>query len=225
LSKPIYNITPFTILDFPELTACILWFAGCNMRCDYCYNPEIVTGKGKINYKEVLSFLDQRKGLLDGVVLSGGECTLHKGLPWLAKEIQNKGMQVKIDTNGSRPEVLEKLISKNLVDYIALDFKALPRFFEKITRTDLYLPFEKSLDLLLNNRVPFEIRTTVHSDLINADNLKEMATFLIKKGYKGTYYLQHFVEASQTLKTLGPSSKDSYTSLAQLNDLEIEWRN
>jgi pyruvate formate lyase activating enzyme len=195
------------------------------MACDYCYNPEIVKGKGKINYSAALSFIDKRKGLLDGVVLSGGECTLHPGISQLAMDIQKRNMKVKIDTNGSRPLLLEELIHKKLVDYVALDFKALPHFFEKITGTDLYLPFEKNLDVLLSNQIPFEIRTTVHSDLISATDLERMADFLIQKGYQGTYFLQHFVSDSPTLAKLGKSSKNSYLTLPHLTDLKIEWRN
>ena len=88
LSKPIYNITPFTLLDYPDKSACIIWYSGCNMRCLYCYNPEIVLGKGSTSFPEAISFLQKRQGLLDAVVFSGGECLLHKNIVAQIKEIK-----------------------------------------------------------------------------------------------------------------------------------------
>ena len=90
VAKPIYSITPFTLLDYPHKAACIIWFAGCNMRCLYCYNPDIVLGKGKLSFQEALNFLKTRINLLDGVVLSGGECTSHKNIKVLLQEIKKR---------------------------------------------------------------------------------------------------------------------------------------
>ena len=86
--KAIHSITPFTLLDFPDKTACILWFSGCNMKCDYCYNPEIVFGKGQVSFSEIFSFLKLRKNLLDAVVLSGGECLIHQNILPLIQTIK-----------------------------------------------------------------------------------------------------------------------------------------
>ena len=108
-TKAIYSITPFTLLDYPNKTACVLWFAGCNMRCVYCYNPDIVLGRGKIDFNEVILFLQKRKLLLDGVVFSGGECTIHKGIELYLEKIKQMGFAVKIDTHGSSPSVIKKL--------------------------------------------------------------------------------------------------------------------
>ncbi|MDR0762368.1 MAG: radical SAM protein, partial [Campylobacteraceae bacterium] len=98
--KPIFDITPFTMLDYPEHLSCIVWFAGCNMRCSYCYNPHIVLGEGNIGIDELLNFLRTRAGRLEGVVLSGGECTLYPELPKLCREIKELGFKIKLDTNG-----------------------------------------------------------------------------------------------------------------------------
>lgn len=225
VKKPIYSITPFTLLDYPDHTACILWFAGCNMRCGYCYNPEIVTGKGKVSFEEVLTFLKKRKNLLDGVVFSGGECTMHQDLPWYASEVKNLGMKVKIDTNGSRPHVLENLIYENLVDYIALDFKALPQDFEKITKSDFFVDFEQSLEILISSKIQFEVRTTIHSDLINERLLLRMYQYLQEKNYLGKYFLQHFVDAKETITPLGKSKKPIFSSEDTNLIHNIEWRN
>ena len=159
-------ITPFTLLDYPHKSACILWFAGCNMRCLYCYNPEIVLGKGTLSFEKILSFLHTRKNLLDAVVFSGGECLLHKKIIPLITEVKKMGFLVKVDTNGSSPEVMQNLINKDLIDYIALDFKGPKSKFQAITLSDLYDSFEKTLDLILLAKIPFEVRTTYHSDLL-----------------------------------------------------------
>lgn len=225
VSKPIYNITPFTLLDYPDKTACILWFAGCNMRCVYCYNPEIVKGKGNFLLSEALKFIESRKGLLDGVVFSGGECTLHQDILWLADRIKSMGMSVKIDTNGSRPRVLETLIREKLVDFISLDFKSLKSSFETITGSRLYHEFEESLELLLRNKINFEVRTTIHSELIPEEAIQTMVCYLNKKGYKGTYFLQHFVDESPTLEELPPSDRRKVQKKYSQFDLEVVWRN
>ncbi|SNR97660.1 pyruvate formate lyase activating enzyme [Belliella buryatensis] len=224
VKKLIYSITPFTLLDYPDHTACILWFAGCNMRCSYCYNPEIVTGKGKIGFDAVISFLEKRKNLLDGVVFSGGECTMHKDLPYYASEVKRLGMKVKIDTNGSRPHVLEELLQEGLVDYVALDFKSLQEDFESITQSDFFEQFKESLEVLKGYDVPFEIRTTVHSNLINTEKLSKMASFLRDQGYKGKYYLQHFVSEKETIRIL-PYSKKPNLAFTDYPELEMVWRN
>lgn len=207
-AKPIYSLTPFTLLDYPDKTACIIWFAGCNMRCLYCYNPDIVLGKGSLDFETILGFLQSRKGLLDGVVLSGGECTLHKSIIPFIRKIKTMGFAVKIDTNGSKPSVLEQLIEEELIDYVALDFKALPSRFQHVTQSKLLLEFEKSLSLLISSPVRFEIRTTVHSDLIDAVGLSKMVAYLEAIGFEGNYYIQYFINNVPTLATLSHSNRN-----------------
>lgn len=204
-SKPIYSLTPFTLLDYPHKSACILWFAGCNMRCLYCYNPEIVLGKGSLSFEKILSFLHSRKNLLDAVVFSGGECVLHKNIIPLIAEVKKMGFLVKIDTNGSSPEKMQQLVNRNLIDYIALDFKSPKSKFETITQSDLYDSFEKTLNLIQEATIPFEVRTTYHSDLLNKEDLKEMIAFLEKKKYSGNYYIQYFKNNVETLSKLESS--------------------
>ena len=205
-SKPVYSITPFTLLDYPHKSACILWFAGCNMRCLYCYNPEIVLGKGTLSFEKVLSFLHSRKNLLDAVVFSGGECVLHKSIIPLIIEVKKMGFLVKIDTNGSSPKTIEYLLNNNLVDYIALDYKSPKSKFQAITQSDLYSSFEMTLDLLLKSKIAFEVRTTYHSDLLNNEDLSEMIAFLEAKNYTGHFYIQYFKNNVTTLSELGFST-------------------
>ena len=208
VSAPIYSITPFTLLDYPHQSACIFWFSGCNMRCLYCYNPEIVYGKGRITFDKALQFLKSRVNLLDAVVFSGGECLLHKKAVSFIKEVKKMGFLIKIDTNGSQPDILEELIQKELINYVAVDFKAMPAKFAKITQSKLFIPFAKSLLLLLHHTVPFEVRTTVHSDLLNKRDIQEMVFFLENLGYSGNYYIQHFINGSSTIEKLGHSFKE-----------------
>jgi pyruvate formate lyase activating enzyme len=206
VSTPIYSLTPFSLLDYPDKIACILWFAGCNMRCSYCYNPEIVLGKGTISYGKALSFLLSRKNLLDAVVFSGGECVMHKNIIPLITEVKKLGFLVKIDTNGSSPEVMQKLLFYRLINYVALDFKAPKSKFNAVTKSDLYEHFEKTLDLILKQKIPFEVRTTFHSDLLTEEDLEEMIRFLESKNYVGNYYIQYFRNNAKTLDELGHSN-------------------
>lgn len=205
-STPIYSVTPFTLLDYPHKSACILWFAGCNMRCLYCYNPEIVLGKGSFSFEKILSFLHSRKNLLDAVVFSGGECLLHKNIIPLISEVKKMGFLVKIDTNGSSPNVIKQLINKSIIDYIALDYKAPKAKFQNITQSDVYNSFEETLDLILKAEIPFEVRTTYHSNLLTDEDLREMIDFLESKNYVGNYYIQYFKNNVETLSKLERST-------------------
>ncbi|WP_066307335.1 anaerobic ribonucleoside-triphosphate reductase activating protein [Flavobacterium sp. TAB 87] len=223
-AKAIFSITPFTLLDYPHKSACILWFAGCNMRCLYCYNPEIVLGKGKISFDTALSFLEKRKGLLDAVVLSGGECSLHKNLIPFIKQIKDLGFAVKIDTNGSNPKVLRQLINEKLIDYVALDFKALAEKFQKVTQSDLFAVFEESFRLLLCSTIQFEVRTTLHSDLIDEVELALMLDYVEKNQYEGTFYIQHFVNNVATLGNLPLSIRTDVTKNWNREKIKVEFR-
>lgn len=203
MSNPIYNITPFTLLDYPEKVACIIWFAGCNMRCLYCYNPEIILGKGTISVLEVIQFLESRKHLLQAVVFSGGECTSHPEVLSLARAAKAMGYLIKIDTNGTHPTRMKQLIDENLIDYIALDFKGLDKRFKFITQSNTFAAFEQTLALLQNQKVLYEVRTTYHSDLLSTIDLKNMVQFLTDSGYIGNYYIQSFLTSATSLYPLG----------------------
>lgn len=202
VTNSIYYISPFTLLDYPNKTACIIWFAGCNMRCHYCYNPEIVKGKGKISYEDAYRWICSRKGFLDGVVLSGGECLMHKQIESLISDIKQQGFLIKVDTNGSNPKRLKTLIDKKSIDYVALDFKALSYSFYELTQSDLFLKFQQSLDLLIQSNINFEVRTTVHSKLLKPEDIIQMARYLETKKYTGTYFLQNFFNNCNTLGDL-----------------------
>ena len=163
----LYLLTLFTTLDYPDKIACIAWFAGCNMRCAYCYNLPIVTGAGQISCAEFIKFLDKRKGKFSGVVFSGGECTLSPAFLPLAREVKSRGFLLKVDTNGSNLTIIGQAISLNLIDYIALDFKAPKEKFLKVTGSNLYKNFLQTLEFLLQTGFKFEVRTTVYADLLD----------------------------------------------------------
>jgi pyruvate formate lyase activating enzyme len=206
---PIYNVTPFTLLDFPGQTACIVWFSGCNMRCGYCHNPEIVKGKGKGTAEQVLSFLEKRKGLLDGVVLSGGEATLYKDIVDFTARVRRLGYAVKLDTNGTRPDIIQELLKNDLLDYVALDYKAPASKYRKVTATQLFRYFGETLSRLCwQDKVPFEVRTTVHTDLLDERAVAEIMEDLSTRGYRGVYYIQNYINNGKPmLENLPPQKK------------------
>ncbi len=191
------------------------------MRCTYCYNPDIVLGKGHISLVEALGFLESRRGLLQGMVLSGGECTLHPTIFPLLEAAKGYGFDVKIDTNGSRPEVLKALIKRCLVDYVALDFKALEHRYHTITKSGLFTEFVESLSLLNRSSVPFEVRTTVHSNLITHEDLQAMVGWLQRHAYRGPYYIQHYVNDVPVLGALGRSRRDAVQAALSVDDIRV----
>lgn len=193
---PLWDLTPFTMQDFPERTSCIVWVAGCNMRCGYCHNPAIVRGnKGKLAEADVFGFLERRKGLLDGVVLSGGEATLYRGIIPFARRVKSMGFAVKLDTNGTRPAIVRHMLDENLLDFVALDYKAPEKKFKAVTACGEWDAFSQTLDLLISQKsMPFEMRTTVHRDMLNENDIKEIAQDLDIRGYTGTYYVQNYIE-------------------------------
>ncbi|WP_024954519.1 anaerobic ribonucleoside-triphosphate reductase activating protein [Sulfurospirillum arcachonense] len=222
--KSVYDITKFTTLDFKDHLACIIWFAKCNMRCSYCYNSKIVDGEGTLSNEEVLEFLKSRIGKLDGVVLSGGECTLNPDIVDLCDEIKDLGYEIKIDTNGLKPNVLKELINLSLVDFIALDYKAPSSKFEQITKNNQIENFYQTLDMLIDKKFPFEVRTTVHHELLNEENINEIIFDLNKRKYTGTYYLQNYLHVDDTIEKLSQNSPSINKSLLS-DTLPIEFRN
>ena len=204
MTLPVYSLTPFTLLDFPGRTACIIWFSGCNLRCKYCHNPQIVRGKsGALSIGEINDFLRRRQGLLDGVVLSGGESTAYAGIVDFSQAVRRMGFAVKLDTNGLRPDIIENLLNRQAVDFIALDYKAPPEKFRRITGMEKYKMFSRTLDLLCGqSEVPFEIRTTVHTALLDENDIVSIIDDLDDRNYHGNYHVQNF-RADNERPTLG----------------------
>lgn len=214
--KPIHSILPLTLLDYPGHLACILWFAGCNMRCRYCYNPELVLGKGKISYEEALNFLSSRSKFLDAVVLSGGECTLHSDLEDFLFKVKEMGYLIKVDTNGSQPEKISSLLNLQLINRVSVDYKAPERRFESVTGTKGHDLFLQTLTVLNISNIPFEVRCTWHPDLLGIQDLKEMSETLKERHYQGKFFVQEFRNNVATLGNMDPP-----TCAIELKELEL----
>ncbi len=222
--KSVYDITRFTTLDYKDHLACIIWFTKCNMRCSYCYNSKIVKGEGVLSNQELFDFLKSRAGKLDAVVLSGGECTLNPDILELCEEIKELGFKIKIDTNGLNPDILKDLVDFSLVDFIALDYKAPAQKFKHITQNDSIEKFYKTLDMLIDKKFPFEVRTTIHSDLLNENDINSIALDLHKRKYSGTYFIQNYLHVDDTFNTLSQHSIPVDKTLIS-NVVPIEFRN
>lgn len=227
----LYEITPFTLLDYPNEMACIAWFAGCNMRCVFCHNPPIVLGQGEKDDSELIDFLKKRAGQLTAVVFSGGEATLNPSLPDLARQAKELGYKVKLDTNGTRPEVLAGLLEDKLLDYVAMDYKCPPDRAQEIVGTAKHEDnIRRSMKMMIEaaeKGLIFEIRTTYHADLMSENELSWMINELDGIGYKGTYYIQNI--ASHGEDTLGkiekPSTQLAPENLPQPRNFKLSFRN
>ena len=178
----ISGIQKMTLLDFPGKVACTVFLHGCNYRCPFCHNAELLEGRGEplMTEEEFLSFLKKRSGLLDGVCISGGEPTLAPGLKELARQIKAMGYAVKLDTNGSRPQVLKALVEAGLVDYVAMDIKNSPSRYGAtcgLSKMDLEA-VEESARYLISGAVDSEFRTTVAEPLHDEHSIAEMGRWL-----------------------------------------------
>lgn len=229
----IKDITKFSLQEFPGYVSCIIWFATCNMKCQYCHNPELVLNNSrKFFTKEyVMDFLKTRINLLEAVVFSGGECT-NGGNEFmdLIEEIKSLGFKTKIDTNGINYTIIEKLVKKQIVDFIALDFKAPEEKFELITANKNYSIFYKSLAFLIenfnNNKIDLEIRTTVHTDLLNENDVNKIIETLEHLKYRGNYYIQNFRNDNKNTLCNLPEQKKIFNKNKINSDyLNINFRN
>lgn len=197
----ISGLQKMTLLDFPGKVACTVFLHGCNYRCPFCHNSELLCGKMEplMTAEEFLHFLENRKGLLDGVCVSGGEPTLRPELPELLRQIKALGYAVKLDTNGSRPQVLRQLVEMGLVDYVAMDAKNSPGRYAQtvgLPQTDM-AAIEESLRYLISGNVDYELRTTVVEPLHDAQSIRQMGQWLstLVPGKKpGKLFLQSFVD-------------------------------
>ena len=222
--KIVYDLTKFTTTDYVGNISCIIWFVSCNFRCLYCYNDNIVyTKEGKYTQNNILAFLKTRVGLLDSVVLSGGEATMHDLIP-LCKEIKKLGFKIKLDTNATNLKQIKELIKLNLLDYMAIDFKAPKDKFKEITGTILYDTTVKTIQYLINIDFNFELRTTVNTSLLSENDINNMIKTLKELKYTNTYYIQNFLETSSNIGHISSSHAIDKTKIDSLG-LMIEYRN
>lgn len=202
-----------SLLDFPGRVAAIVFTPGCDFRCSFCYNASLVTNinpRLNIVEKVFFNFLDKRKKVLDAVVISGGEPTLQADLLEFMSKIKKRGFLIKLDTNGSRPEIIQKILGLNLVDYLAMDIKApLSKYATTVKMPNLNKEnIKKSIKLIMASGLPYEFRSTLLPVLHTKDDVVAMAK-LIKGAAK--YYLQKFVPMSDLIDKSFKKEK-SYTT-------------
>ena len=203
------GIQPFTLLDFPGKIACITFTPGCNFRCGYCHNPEFVLPEKLREIKDsfideevFFSFLKKRQGLLDGVVVSGGEPTMMYDLISFMEKIKALGFLVKLDTNGNKPEVLREAIEKKVIDYVAMDIKTTPaKYKELVGGLAQEERLQESIALLKTNIVPYEFRTTLVKEIHTSAILEEMAKTIsgAPKLYLQTFRPDHVLDPKFSL--------------------------
>ena len=172
------GIQKTSLIDFPGRVGCVLFTAGCNFKCPYCHNPELLSFSTAQVIKQgwIMDFLEERKGFLDGVVITGGEPTLHKDLMDFMATIREMGFEVKLDTNGSRPHVLKQILESGLADYVAMDLKTDPAKYAQMVEC----PVEpekilRSIQTILNSGINHEFRTTCAWPMIDRDILEGLA--------------------------------------------------
>ena len=191
----INGIQKLTLLDFPGKTACTVFLAGCDLRCPYCHNSELweASAPAVMDDKELLSFLEKRRGLLEGVVFTGGEALLRPELPEVIRRVKALGFEVKLDTNGTQPEKLQGLIDEGLVDHVAMDIKNdIERYPLTCGRESMDTDrIRKSVALLLKGSVPYEFRTTVVKPFHDETSFVNIARLI--EGARA-YYLQPFFD-------------------------------
>ena len=180
-----------SLLDYPKNVSAIVWTVGCNFHCPFCYNKDLVDGNVKlISEEEIFSFLEKRKGLIDGLVISGGEPLMQKDIVDFITRVKKLGYLIKIDTNGTFPEKLQELIDKKLVDYISMDVKAPKKKYGRLAgaKPDIS-KIEKSIDIIRNHAPDYEFKTTFAPNLLDKKDIVEIAKWL--EGSK-RFYLQQF---------------------------------
>jgi len=215
------GLEKLTLLDYPEHLAAIIFTQGCNFRCHFCYNPMLVLpreggdeknkkekGFSQLSLKNLFLFLSERFGRLEGVVITGGEPTLHPDLPSFIKKIKKIGYRVKLDTNGTNPLMLAQLIKAKLIDYIAMDIKA--PFFKYQTVVGVPVDcnnLQKSVKIIMTSGLPYEFRTTVVPGLLQLDDFTAMGESI--KG-ANKWYLQRF-KSDTDLVDAGYQAQAAYT--------------
>lgn len=210
-----------SLIDYPEKISAIVFTQGCNFKCPYCHNPELIKAKCKmqnaksgvgsftktqgIEAEHILEFLDSRKGKLDGVVITGGEPTLHKDLPEFIKEIKGLRFYVKLDTNGTNPKMLQKLLDEKLIDYVAMDIKAPIEKYEEIVCAKANTKnILKSIEILKSSNIDYEFRTTVVKSQLSINDFEKIGDMI---SGAGKYYIQRFLPT----KTLDESFMQEIT--------------
>lgn len=212
----IKGIQKTTLIDYPNKIACTLFLGGCNFRCGFCYNADLVINPAKMpdfDEKEILDLLKERKKFLDGVCVTGGEPTIHPKLGVFLRKLKEMGYDVKLDTNGTKPEVLRELISEKLVDYIAMDVKAGLINYDKAVQTIVDREkIKESIELIMKSGIDYEFRTTVVPGLIDEEEIERIGELV--SGAK-RFFLQQFRLNDRTISA-------KYSKMKSLDARRIE---
>ena len=188
-----------TLLDYPGKVACTIFTAGCNFRCPFCHNASLVTQidpAAQYSEEELFTFLKKRRGLLDGVCITGGEPLLQPDIKEFIQKIKALGYLVKLDTNGSFPEKLQELIEEGLVDYVAMDIKNCWEKYEQTIGVHNMAGVRTSVDFLLQGNVEYEFRTTVVAELHTIQDIEKIAEYICTAP---RYFLQNFVDSGDLI--------------------------
>lgn len=203
----IKGFVEISLVDWDGKVSSVIFLPSCNMRCPYCYNPTMVLNSDRlptVPFEEIKNYLKQNNGWIDGVVITGGEPTVHETLPALCHKIKELGFLVKLDTNGTNPSMVEELLDKELVDYIAMDIKA-PLKEEKypkasgINAEKVLEKIKKTIDILLRSKIEYEFRTTVIPKLHNEEDIEDICRKI--RGCK-KYVIQNYKSNVETINPL-----------------------
>jgi len=205
----IQGLQKLTLLDYPEKVACTIFTGGCNFRCPFCHNASLVVDRGNIqpitsrkngeySEEEIIEFLKKRKGILDGVCVTGGEPLLQKNLEEFIGRIKELGFLVKLDTNGSFPERLKALAGRGLIDYVAMDIKNSREKYGDTIGIEGYdtAPVEESVRFLMEGGIPYEFRTTVVKEFHDQVSIRAIGEWI---SGATKYYLQQFVDSGDVI--------------------------
>lgn len=205
----IAGLQKLTLLDFPGRVACTVFTGGCNLRCPFCHNAELVTGDMPIeDGEEVFRLLEKRKGVLDGVCITGGEPLLHKETGGFIARIHEMGYAVKLDTNGCFPDRLKEILSSGTVDYVAMDIKNCREKYPLTVGIENFSTanVEKSVEILMNSGVEYEFRTTVVNELHAMEDMRKIGEWI--QGAK-RYFLQQFKDSGELINGFGLTAPDA----------------
>ncbi|MBR4530300.1 MAG: anaerobic ribonucleoside-triphosphate reductase activating protein [Lachnospiraceae bacterium] len=215
----IAGLQKMTLLDYPGVVACTVFLPGCDLRCPYCHNYELATGKAApvMEEEEFFDFLGARKGRLEGVAVSGGEPCLHPDLPAFLARIRGMGYRVKLDTNGMHPEMLRQILAEGLADYVAMDIKNAPAKYAQTTGVEGLdpAPAKESARMLIESGTEYEFRTTVVRELHTAEDFHGIGEMI--RGAK-RYFLQSFTDRETVpysgLHAPTPEEMEQYRAIA-----------
>ncbi len=224
---PIKGFLKTTLVDYPGKVAATIFIGGCNFRCPFCHNADLVLKPDftdEVSKASILDYLKEKRKWLDAVCITGGEPTLYPGLINLISELKELGLLVKLDTNGSNPQMVNDLLKKELIDYIAVDIKTSKNKYKKAIGSDFdFKNLEEVRDLLVNSTIDYEFRTTAVPNFVDEEDFIEIADFI--KGAK-LYSIQQYCNAKAmidpNMKTVEPYSKEQLEKYKKIVEKTVD---